>query len=96
MRGGSFNHQRKFADVYSSFSTGDVELLAKLEDEIKHEKTSGAEDATEQEASIKYALENGEWQAKDVEGEQEVVLTKKFGNETYDSSVFLACILIWY
>lgn len=90
MRGRSFNHRRKFADVYSSFSTGDVELLAKLDDEIKHEKSSGAEDAAEQETSIKYALENGEWQAKDVEGEQEVVLTKKFGNETYDSSTLFS------
>lgn len=62
--------------------TGDLELLAKLEDEVKHEKASGAEDAREQEEGIKYALESGEWKVKDVQGEQEVILTKTFGNET--------------
>lgn len=75
---------RTFANVYFHFFlTGDIELIAKLEEEIKHEKASGVEDAREQQASIDYTLKNGEWQAKDVEGEQEVVLTKKFGNETY-------------
>lgn len=64
------------------FCTGDLELLAKLEDEVKHEKASSGDDAKEQEASIKYALESGEWKVKDVQGEQEVVLTKTFGNET--------------
>ncbi|KAJ5639407.1 uncharacterized protein N7484_007269 [Penicillium longicatenatum] len=78
--------------AYASFSTssvfrepaaeGDVELLAKLDEEVKHEKASGAEDAKEQKASIDYTLQAGEWQVKDVAGEQEVVLTKKFGNET--------------
>lgn len=61
---------------------GDVELIAKLDEELKHEKASGVEDSKEQKASIDYVLETGEWKAKDVEGEQEVVLTKKFGNET--------------
>lgn len=78
--------------AYAAFSTssvfrapageGDAELIAKLEEEVKHEKASGAEDAREQQASIDYTLQNGDWTAKDVEGEQEVVLTKKFGNET--------------
>ncbi|KAJ5797751.1 uncharacterized protein N7503_007047 [Penicillium pulvis] len=78
--------------AYAAFSTssvfrepaaeGDVELLAKLDEEVKHEKASGAEDAKEQKASIDYTLQAGEWQVKDVAGEQEVVLTKKFGNET--------------
>ncbi|KAJ5289042.1 hypothetical protein N7478_002072 [Penicillium angulare] len=77
--------------IYAAFSTssvfrepaaeGDVELLAKLDEEVKHEKASGAEDAKEQKASIDYTLQAGEWQVKDVAGEQEVVLTKKFGNE---------------
>jgi len=62
--------------------TGDVELIAKLDEELKHEKASGVEDSKEQKANIDYVLEAGEWNAKDVEGEQEVVLTKKFGNET--------------
>ncbi|KAJ5469669.1 hypothetical protein N7539_009287 [Penicillium diatomitis] len=61
---------------------GDIELIAKLEEELKHEKASGQEDAREQQASIEYTLQSGEWQVKDVEGEQEVVLTKTFGNET--------------
>lgn len=61
---------------------GDIELIAKLEEELKHEKASGQDDAKEQQASIDYTLETGQWQAKDVEGEQEVVLTKTFGNET--------------
>jgi complement component 1 Q subcomponent-binding protein len=78
--------------AYAAFSTasvfrepageGDIELIAKLEEELKHEKASGQEDAKEQQASIDYTLEAGQWQAKDVEGEQEVVLTKTFGNET--------------
>ncbi|KAJ5623235.1 hypothetical protein N7490_011840 [Penicillium lividum] len=78
--------------AYAAFSTtsvfrepaaeGDIELLAKLEEEVKHEKASGAEDAKEQKASIDYTLQAGEWQVKDVAGEQEVVLSKKFGNET--------------
>lgn len=62
--------------------SGDIELIAKLEEELKHEKASGQEDAKEQQASIDYTLEAGQWQAKDVEGEQEIVLTKTFGNET--------------
>ncbi|KAJ5769250.1 hypothetical protein N7520_003809 [Penicillium odoratum] len=78
--------------AYAAFSTtsvfrepaaeGDIELLAKLDEEVKHEKASGAEDAKEQKASIDYTLQAGEWQVKDVAGEQEVVLSKKFGNET--------------
>ncbi|GLI75534.1 mitochondrial acidic protein mam33 [Penicillium ochrochloron] len=78
--------------AYAAFSTtsvfrepageGDVELIAKLDEELKHEKASGQEDAKEQQASIDYTLEAGQWQVKDVEGEQEVILTKTFGNET--------------
>jgi complement component 1 Q subcomponent-binding protein len=70
------------ANILIFHPTGDVELLAKLDEEVKHEKASGAEDAKEQKASIDYTLQAGEWQVKDVAGEQEVVLTKKFGNET--------------
>ncbi|KAJ5161095.1 hypothetical protein N7492_006487 [Penicillium capsulatum] len=88
--------------AYAAFSTScvfrepaaesDLELLAKLEDEVKHEKDSGAEDAREQETSIKYALESGEWKVKDVQGEQEVVLTKTFGNETIRATFTVADI----
>lgn len=87
------NDWRTCANVYLYFFlTGDIELIAKLEEEIKHEKASGIEDAREQQASIDYTLQNGEWQAKDVEGEQEVVLTKKFGNETYGPSIMSSTI----
>ena len=47
--------------------TGDVELIAKLDEELKHEKASGVEDAREQKASIDYVLDAGEWKAKDAE-----------------------------
>ncbi|GLA61053.1 hypothetical protein AtubIFM54640_001561 [Aspergillus tubingensis] len=76
---------------YAAFSTsrafkqspaeGDVELVAKLEDELKHEKASGLEDLESSVQNIQYVLQNNSWEVKDVPGEQEVVLTKKFGNE---------------
>ena len=62
-------------------STGDVELLAKLEDELKHEKSSDIPEFKEQQEVIQEIIKANEWQVKDVEGEQEVVLSKKFGNE---------------
>ncbi|EAU38328.1 hypothetical protein ATEG_01571 [Aspergillus terreus NIH2624] len=60
---------------------GDIELVAKLEDELKHEKASGLEDLDSSVQNIQYVLQNNSWEVKDVPGEQEVVLTKKFGNE---------------
>lgn len=78
----SVKSSEQMANILIFHPTGDVELLAKLDEEVKHEKASGAEDAKEQKASIDYTLQAGEWQVKDVAGEQEVVLTKKFGNET--------------
>ncbi|GIC86834.1 MAM33 family protein [Aspergillus udagawae] len=76
---------------YAAFSTssvfrqspaeGDVELAAKLEDELKHEKASGLEDLETSVQNIQYVLQNNSWEVKDVPGEQEVVLTKKFGKE---------------
>ncbi|KAL3482432.1 mitochondrial glycoprotein [Aspergillus californicus] len=74
---------------YAAFSTcrafrqaeGDVELAAKLEDELKHEKASGLEDLESAVQNIQYVLQNNSWELKDVPGEQEVVLTKKFENE---------------
>ncbi|KAJ5885251.1 hypothetical protein N7495_009761 [Penicillium taxi] len=77
---------------YAAFSTAsvfrdpatdsDLELLAKLGEEVQHEKASGSDDAREQKANIDFALKAGQWEVKDIEGEQEVVLTKKFENET--------------
>ncbi|KAK1142678.1 Mitochondrial acidic protein mam33 [Aspergillus melleus] len=76
---------------YAAFSTsqafkqpaadGDVELAAKLEDELKHEKSSGLNDLEASVQNIQYVLQNNSWEVKDVPGEQEVVLTKKLGNE---------------
>ncbi|KAE8136372.1 mitochondrial glyco protein [Aspergillus pseudotamarii] len=76
---------------YAAFSTssvfkqsqaeGDFELAAKLEDELKHEKASGLEDLDSSVQNIQYVLQNNSWEVKDVPGDQEVVLTKKFGNE---------------
>ncbi|KAL4879632.1 mitochondrial glycoprotein [Aspergillus karnatakaensis] len=74
---------------YAAFSTsrafrqaeGDAELAAKLEDELSHEKSSGLEDLESSVQNIQYVLQNNSWEVKDVPGEQEVVLTKKFNNE---------------
>ncbi|CBF83528.1 hypothetical protein AN3034.2 [Aspergillus nidulans FGSC A4] len=60
---------------------GDAELAAKLEDELKHEKSSGLEDLESSVQNIQYVLQNNSWEVKDVPGEQEVVLTKKFNDE---------------
>ncbi|CAG7929189.1 unnamed protein product [Penicillium olsonii] len=73
-------------------STGDVELLAKLEDELKHEKSSDIPEFKEQQEVIQEIIKANEWQVKDVEGEQEVVLSKKFGNEKISVSFTVADI----
>lgn len=65
--------------------TVDIELLAKLEDELKHEKSSEIPEFEEQLEAIEETIKHGEWQVKDVAGDQEVILTKKFGTEKYDS-----------
>lgn len=68
------------------FFSGDIDLLAKLQDELKHEKSSDIPEFEEQQENIDAIVKNGEWTVKDVEGEQEVILSKKFGNEKYDLS----------
>ncbi|EEA18977.1 Mitochondrial acidic protein mam33 [Talaromyces marneffei ATCC 18224] len=74
---------------YPAFSTArtlrepagevDIELSEKLADELSHEQSSG--ELEEPAAAIKAFLANSSWEVKDVAGEQEVVLTRKFGNE---------------
>ncbi|KAH8693944.1 regulatory protein SUAPRGA1 [Talaromyces proteolyticus] len=74
---------------HSAFSTArvlrepagdvDLELNAKLEEELGHEKNSA--ELEEASVAIQSFLENSPWKVKDVPGEQEVVLTRKFGNE---------------
>jgi complement component 1 Q subcomponent-binding protein len=67
--------------VFRRSPTGetDQELSAKLASEIEYEN-----DVKENEplpASIKDFIENGPFEIKDVAGKEEVVLTRKFGNE---------------
>ncbi|OXV11169.1 hypothetical protein Egran_01069 [Elaphomyces granulatus] len=60
---------------------GDVELLAKFEEELRHEEESGLEGLESSVENIKYVVENGPWEVRDIPGEQEVVFSRKFGNE---------------
>ena len=71
--------------IWDFIFTVDIELLAKLEDELKHEKSSEIPEFEEQLEAIEETIKHGEWQVKDVAGDQEVILTKKFGTEKYDS-----------
>jgi complement component 1 Q subcomponent-binding protein len=74
---------------YSAFSTArvlrepagdsDVELSAKLEEEISYEKNNASVDEASE--AIKAYLQSSPWKVKDVAGEQDIVLTRKFGNE---------------
>lgn len=43
---------------------GDVELVAKLEDELKHEKASGLEDLESSVQNIQYVLQNNSWEVR--------------------------------
>ncbi|OJJ48660.1 hypothetical protein ASPZODRAFT_130769 [Penicilliopsis zonata CBS 506.65] len=78
---------KPFYPAFSTSSTlketaeGDVELIAKLEDELKHEKASGLDDLDSSVQNIQYVLQNNAWEVKDIPGEQEVILTRKFGKE---------------
>ncbi|KAJ5780567.1 Mitochondrial glycoprotein [Penicillium paradoxum] len=88
--------------AYAAFSTSsifkapssevDIDLLAKLEDELKHEKSSDIPEFAEQQEIIDEIVKHGEWQVKDVAGEQEVILSKKFGNENIRVSFTVADI----
>ncbi|KAL1990119.1 hypothetical protein VTN49DRAFT_5958 [Thermomyces lanuginosus] len=61
---------------------GDVELIAKVEEELRHEKASGMEGLDAAVENVKLLKEGGVWEITDNPGEQEVTLTRKFGNET--------------
>ncbi|KAJ5816486.1 Mitochondrial glycoprotein [Penicillium robsamsonii] len=88
--------------TYAAFSTSsvfkapssevDIDLLAKLEDELRHEKSSEIPEFEEQQEAIDDVVKHGEWQVKDVAGEQEVILTKKFGTENIRVSFTVADI----
>ena len=58
----------------------DEELLVKLESEIEMENEMKEEGGIP--TSIKDYLENGPFELHDTPGSEEVVLTRKFGNET--------------
>ena len=47
-----------------SVIVGDVELVAKLEDELKHEKASGLEDLESSVQNIQYVLQNNSWEVR--------------------------------
>lgn len=43
---------------------GDPELIAKLEDELKHEKDSGLQDLEESVQNVQYVLQNNSWEVR--------------------------------
>ncbi|KAI9847222.1 MAG: hypothetical protein M1838_000982 [Thelocarpon superellum] len=57
----------------------DVELVAKIESELQMEKEM--RDSDEVPVSVKDYLENGPFEIEDVSGQEEVVLTRNFGDE---------------
>ncbi|KAK2759829.1 hypothetical protein FQN54_002563 [Arachnomyces sp. PD_36] len=75
---------------YAAFSTSraryepagqvDVELSAKFQDEMSLENES--RDPNQRPEDVQYFLDNGPWEIQDKPGEEEVVLTRKFGDET--------------
>lgn len=58
----------------------DAELIAKVESELEMEKEMRDED--EVPTSVKDYLENGPFEIQDTPGQDEVVLTRKFGGES--------------
>ena len=58
----------------------DDELVAKLESELAMEQEM--KENSEVPISVKEYLENGPFEIKDTPGHEEVVLTRKFGDET--------------
>ncbi len=59
---------------------GDEELIAKLESEIQMENEM--KDAEDVPTSVKDYLENGPFEIIDTPGQEDVILTRKFGDET--------------
>jgi complement component 1 Q subcomponent-binding protein len=73
----AFSTSRQFRNTAGEV---DAELVAKLESELQMEKEIRDED--EVPTSVKDYLENGPFEIIDTEGQEEVVLTRKFGDET--------------
>ncbi|KAK2873792.1 hypothetical protein FQN49_002072 [Arthroderma sp. PD_2] len=84
--------------TYAAFSTSgprfeaagqvDVELAAKFQEELALETESGETDQLPE--SVKYFLENGPFEIVDKPGKEEVVLTRKFGDESIRISFTIA------
>lgn len=58
----------------------DGELIAKLQSEIEIENE--LKEGDEVPISVKDFLENGPFEIEDIPGQEDVVLTRKFGDET--------------
>lgn len=56
--------RKNHANMGLSMIVGDVELVAKLEDELKHEKASGLEDLESSVQNIQYVLQNNSWEVR--------------------------------
>ncbi|WEW60140.1 Mitochondrial acidic protein mam33 [Emydomyces testavorans] len=84
--------------AYAAFSTTrarwesagqvDVELAAKFQDELALETETGEADNLPE--SVQYFLENGPFEIQDKPGEEEVVMTRKFGDEKIRISFSIA------
>ncbi|EAS34509.1 regulatory protein suaprga1 [Coccidioides immitis RS] len=84
--------------AYAAFSTTrarwesagqvDVELAAKFQDELALETETGEADKLPE--SLKYFLENGPFEIQDTPGEEEVIMTRKFGDEKIRVSFSIA------
>ncbi|KAF9557040.1 mitochondrial glycoprotein [Agrocybe pediades] len=61
--------------------TSDVSLSQKLQEELKYEQEAIAETANTTPDFLKSFLEQGVWSIQDVRGNDEVTLTRKFGDE---------------
>ncbi|PPQ69760.1 hypothetical protein CVT24_002972 [Panaeolus cyanescens] len=72
---------RAFSASAGRFGSGttDVALSQKLQEEIKYEQENATETQTPE--GIKSFLEQGVWSIEDVRGNDEVTLTRKFGDE---------------
>jgi len=63
----------------SNAGEGDYELVAKLKDEISMENEMKENEGIP--TSVKDYMENGPFEVLDVPGQEEVVLTRQFGDE---------------
>jgi len=64
----------------SGAGTNDLALVQKLQTELQYEKESGAKEVDVPE-SVKAFRDQGIWQLEDIPGNDEVTLTRTFGNE---------------